>query len=290
MFYSPLRYPGGKKRLAKFIAQICVDNNINGHYIEPYAGGASVALFLLMEKKVKKITINDFDKSIYAFWYCVLNYTDDFCDMIIKTKISISNWKKAKEIQKNKHNIDLNLKKDVLRLGFSTFFLNRTNRSGIINAGVIGGLNQNGNYKMDCRFNKNELIQRIMLISMHKSKINLENIDALELIRKIKRGYCKNIIFYFDPPYYLHGHELYLNSYKEEDHKKVSEEISKIKNIHWIVSYDDIDEINKIYNWVNQKIKFTLTHLANKTKKGKEILFLSDNIKHINLKYLQMYM
>lgn len=289
MFYSPLRYPGGKKRLAKFIAQICIDNNINGHYIEPYAGGASVALSLLIEKRVKQITINDFDRSIYSFWYCVLNYTDDFCDLIEKTKINIVNWKKAKHVQKNKNNIDISSKKDVLKLGFSTFFLNRTNRSGIINAGVIGGLNQNGNYKMDCRFNKNDLIQRIMLISKYKNKINLENLDAIELIKKVKKGYCKNTIFYFDPPYYLHGHELYLNSYKDKDHKKVSEEISKIKNIHWIVSYDNVDEINKIYNWVNQKVEFTLTHLSNKAKKGKEVLFLSDKIEHVDLQHLQKY-
>ena len=74
-FYSPLRYPGGKNKLSAFIAKICIDNNINGHYVEPYSGGASVALFLLLEGFVNKITINDKDRAIYAFWYCVLNKT-----------------------------------------------------------------------------------------------------------------------------------------------------------------------------------------------------------------------
>lgn len=289
MFYSPLRYPGGKKRLANFIGQVCIDNDINGHYVEPYAGGASVALFLLIEKKVEKITINDFDKSIYAFWYSVLYYTDDFCNLINKTKITIPNWKKAKKIQKNKEKVNLEDKNDILKLGFSTFFLNRTNRSGIINAGVIGGIEQKGNYKIDCRFNKKDLIERIKLIAEHKENINLENLDAIDLIKKIKKENNKNCIFYFDPPYYIHGPELYLNSYQDDDHKKVSEEIKKVKNIHWIVSYDNTDKINELYNWANKKIEFTLTHSINKSRKGKEILFFSKNLKNINLQFIEKY-
>ena len=147
-FYSPLRYPGGKNKLAKFVALICEKNNINGHYIEPYAGGASVALFLLFNDYVKEITINDVDKSIYAFWHSVLYNTDELCELIQKTEINIDNWKKQREIQKNKEAATL------LDLGFSTFFLNRTNFSGVINGGVIGGLKQWGKYKIDCRYNK----------------------------------------------------------------------------------------------------------------------------------------
>jgi DNA adenine methylase len=122
-----------QNKLSKFIAKICVDNNINSHYVEPYAGGSAVALHLLIEQKVKKVTINDFDRSIYAFWHAALKNTKKLCDLIENTEINIENWKKAKEIQKNKS------KEKLLDLGFSTFFLNRTNISGIINAGVIGG-------------------------------------------------------------------------------------------------------------------------------------------------------
>ncbi|MFA7662387.1 MAG: DNA adenine methylase, partial [Patescibacteria group bacterium] len=181
MFYSPLRYPGGKNRLAKFIEQICVDNEISGHYVEPYAGGASVALYLLLEKKVQKITINDFDKSLYAFWWSVLNKTDKLCDFIEHTDITIENWRKMKKIQQQKETTSL------FELGFSTLFLNRTNRSGIINAGVIGGLEQKGNYKIDCRFNKMNIIRKIKLIAEHKKQIKLYNLDAIDLIKNIKK-------------------------------------------------------------------------------------------------------
>jgi DNA adenine methylase len=275
MFYSPLRYPGGKNKLLKFITKICVNNNINGHYIEPYAGGASVALHLLIEQKIEKITINDFDRSIYAFWHSVLKNTKKLCDLIENTEINIENWQKAKEVQNNKS------KAKFVDLGFSTFFLNRTNISGIISAGVIGGIKQKGTYKMDCRFNKKELIKRIKLIAKHKKQIELYNLDALELISKIqKESNNKQTIFYFDPPYYLKGSSLYMNHYKDNQHKEVANAIKKIKNINWIISYDNTPEIESIYKWVSKKLtkKYSFNHSAYRAREGKEILFFSKNL------------
>ena len=275
MFYSPLRYPGGKNKLAKFIAKICVDNQINGHYVEPYAGGASVALYLLLENKVVEITINDFDRSVYAFWHSVIKNTKKLCDLIENTEITLENWEKAKEIQRNKK------KAKLLDLGFSTFFLNRTNISGILNAGLIGGKSQNGKYKMDCRFNKKELIKKIKVIAKQKKRIHLYNLDALELIKKIQADHQElQTIFYFDPPYYLKGQSLYINYYKHEDHEEVSEAIKQIKNIHWIVSYDNTAEIKKIYKWVskNKQREYSLIHTALFAREGKEILFFSKNL------------
>jgi len=199
-----------------------VDNNIHGHYVEPYAGGASVALYLLLEGKVDRITINDYDRSIYAFWYSVLNRTKKLCDLIEKTDVNIENWLRMREIQKRKKDAD------ILELGFSTLFLNRTNRSGILDAGVIGGLKQEGSYGMDCRFNKEEIIKRIRLIAKYKKRISLYNEDALELIKRVQvESNNSDTIFYFDPPYYLKGPRLYKNSYNNEDHDKVSQEIKK---------------------------------------------------------------
>jgi DNA adenine methylase len=277
-FYSPLRYPGGKNKLSKFIAKICLDNDIHGHYVEPYAGGASVALYLLLEKKVSKITINDYDRSVFAFWHSVLKDTKKLCDLIKKTDVNVENWNKAKEVQDNKN------KAKLLDLGFSTFFLNRVSMSGILKAGLIGGREQKGKYKMDCRFNKEDLIQRIETIAKHKKNIKLYNLDALELIEKIqKESNNKNTIFYFDPPYYLKGESLYMNHYKDAQHKEVSKAIEEMENvnINWIISYDDTPEIdNVIYKWVpkSRKIKYSFNHSAYKSKQGNEILFFSRNL------------
>ncbi len=224
-FYSPLRYPGGKNKLAKFIASICVKNNINGHYVEPYAGGASVALYLLLNGYVNEITINDIDRSIYAFWYSILNHPRKFCSLIKKIEITTQNREKFKRIQRNKKNADL------FKLGFSTFFLNRTNMSGIIDGGVIGGKDQKGEYKIGCRFNKTELIKRIKEIAKYKNQICVKNLDALDLVKKIqKESKRSSTIFYFDPPYYVKGESLYVNFYNPDSHKKVSNVIKKIKN------------------------------------------------------------
>lgn len=267
-FYSPLRYPGGKNKLAKFVSEICTLNNINGHYIEPYAGGASVALYLLMNGYVREITINDFDRSIYAFWYSIVNHTEKFCNKIANTEVTVANWKKYKNIHSNKKSSKL------FDLGFATFFLNRTNRSGIINGGIMGGLDQKGKYKIDCRFNKQDLIERIRVIAGYKKNINLYNLDALQLIKEVKEKSVKNTIFYFDPPYYLKGPSLYMNHYKHKDHKEVSEMIMEITNAGWIVTYDNVEPIRELYKKVQSK-RYTLTHSAHSIKKGKEIMFHS---------------
>jgi len=272
MFYSPLRYPGGKNKLSKFVAFICVKNNINGHYIEPYAGGASVALYLLINGYVKEITINDLDKAIYAFWYSVLYDTDRLCNKIKNTNITIENWRGQKEIHRNKDN-----EQDLLKLGFATLFLNRTNYSGIIDGGMIGGINQTSSYKIDCRFNKKEIIERIKLIAKHVKNIHLHNDDALMLIKRIQKKNTKNTIFYFDPPYYLKGPSLYMSHYKYVDHKEVSKEIQKIKNINWIVSYDNTPAIKKLYI-DSRKKEYSFFHTAYEIREGKEILFFSKGL------------
>lgn len=278
MFYSPLRYPGGKNKLSAFIAKICIDNNINGHYVEPYSGGASVALFLLIEGYVDKITINDRDRSIYAFWHSVLNKTNELCELIENAELTIDEWKKQKNIQANKKTVDL------LTLGFSTFYLNRTNRSGILNGGVMGGVEQNGNYLMNCRFNKIELIQRIRLIAKHKKNIRLYRKDAIKLIDKIQQeADNENVVFYFDPPYYLKASTLYMNHYEDKNHKKVSEKIKAIQNIKWIVSYDNVPEIQELYADCDKK-EFSFKHTAYESRIGKEIIFFSDNLTQPKIK------
>lgn len=272
MLYSPLRYPGGKNKLSAFISKICIDNGIDGHYVEPYAGGASVALFLLLEGYMNTITINDKDRSIYAFWYATLNHTKELCERIENCEISIENWLRQKEIQKNKESEEL------LDLGFSTFFLNRTNRSGIIKGGVIGGNEQTGEYRMNCRFNKSELINRIKVIASKRKNITLCSMDAIKLIDKIeKKAKDENVVFYFDPPYYLKASSLYMNFYKKDNHLEVSNRIKSIKNIKWIVSYDNVPEIQSMYSDCIKK-EYSFKHTAYNSRLGQEILFFSPDL------------
>ena len=273
--YSPLRYPGGKAKFANHISKICSINGINKTYVEPYVGGASVGLYLLINKLVNKIIINDIDRSIYAFWYSVLNESEILCKRIERTKITINEWKIQKKIQKNKNNEDL------LDLGFSTLFLNRCNFSGIINAGPIGGIKQKSEYKIDSRFNKPKIIERINRITQYRKKIRLLNMDTLDLLKSTRiKKLSKNSILYLDPPYYVKGKCLYENHYNDEDHKKIADKIREIDYSNWIVSYDNVKPIRDLYRGVKKK-EITINHSAYKSKKGSEIMFFSKKIKMI---------
>ena len=272
-FLSPLRYPGGKAKVANFFQKIIVENNLlDGVYIEPYVGGASVALSLLFNEYVSRIIINDKDRSIYAFWYSVLFDTENLCRLIHDTPITMNSWYQQKDIQKNKETVEL------LDLGFSTFFMNRTNRSGILNAGVIGGNSQTGNYKIDARFKKDDLIRRIYRIAKYSGRISLYNEDAVLLTQQLIETLPEKSIFYFDPPYYVKGKGLYLNYYNDEDHRNIANMISQIINSKWIVTYDSVSFIMELYNNFRQQ-KFELNYSASNSGKGQEVMIFSNNIK-----------
>ena len=263
---SPLRYPGGKNKIYDKVLEIIKPYNPTT-YVEPFAGGASLPLRLLHNKEVDKIIINDYDKSVYAFWYSVLNHTDELIELIENEPITIENWHKHKAIIKNKEN-----EPSLLKLGFSMLFLNRTNRSGILNAGVIGGLKQYGNYKLDCRFNKDKIIEKIKLIGEMKDRITLYNMEVNDFIKNI---IPKNSFTFFDPPYYHKGKSLYPEFFTETDHIKLHNTIEEcMMRSPWIITYDNADEIKGLYaNYVIEE--FPMHHSAANKGKSIEIMIYS---------------
>ncbi len=266
--YSPLRYPGGKAKIINFMKKF-IELNYSDKpiYVEPYAGGASVALSLLIDGYAKKIYINDSDYGIYCFWKSVLEHTETFIKYIKETPITINNW----QIQKHIHN---NMKDySITEIGFATFFLNRCNYSGVIKGGPIGGKSQLGVWKIDARFNKKELIERIYKIAEYKNSIKLYNEDTLLLLKKHCR-YFEKCLLYLDPPYFNKGYQLYNNHYKKDDHVKIANMIKKLKG-QWIVSYDNTPEIVNLYSFVENPIEFNINYSAGKNKNGKEIMFIS---------------
>ena len=269
-FVSPLRYPGGKLKVVDYIKQLFELNNLcGGHYIEPYAGGASVALSLLYSNYAHTIHINDVDRSIYAFWYSVLYHTDALCRLIQDTPVTMHTWEQQRELQKAKESASL------LELGFSTFFLNRTNRSGILSGGVIGGKNQTGSYKMDVRFNKKDLIARIKAVASCADRITLTNQDAVELIQGFRQPE-NNTLCYLDPPYYIKGRDLYLNYYNDDDHRNIAQVISRYAG-KWLISYDAVDFLKELYCNYRQ-IEYHLSYSAGNPVKGKEIMIYSNDL------------
>lgn len=271
-YLSPLRYPGGKSRLANFMKYLTRANGLtDGHYLEPYAGGASVALALLIGEYVGHVHINDLDRSVYAFWHSVLNTPEEFCNRIVKTRVSIAEWRRQRRIQSENAS-------SLLDLGFSTFFLNRTNRSGIIGSGgVIGGLTQSGEWLMNARFEKPALIRRIELIASYRDRISLYGRDTLALLRSLVSSLPAKTLIYLDPPYYVKGRRrLYANSYQHDDHARLAEYLGDVRR-PWVVSYDDVKPIRNLYRSWNSR-RYALSYSARERYEGAEILFFSDGL------------
>jgi DNA adenine methylase len=266
---SPLRYPGGKWRLAQFFEQLVALNFAQPpRYVEPYAGGASLALSLLFSETVSEIFLNDLDPAIYAFWHSVLNRTHALTDLIAKTDVTPAQWRRQKRIYAT------GLPAGRLPLAFATFFLNRTNHSGILNGGMIGGKNQSGDWKLDARFNRPELISRIKRIAAYRERIHLSNVDAADLIRRHKRTRGK--LLYLDPPYYRPAH-LYLNTYRPDDHIQLRDSVLKL-GCKWVVSYDDVPEIRKLYRHQASR-HVELLHTARAARVGKEVIFFCSELR-----------
>lgn len=269
-FHSPLRYPGGKTKLAPFIKKLFYENRLIGcNYIEPYAGGAGVALSLLFDEYVDTITINDYDRSIYAFWHSIIHKKNEFCQELLKIPVTIDTWYKQKSIQNNKESADL------LSLGFSTFFLNRTNVSGVITGGVIGGLDQKGKYKINARFNKSSLIDKIERIGRYKDRIIIKNCNAADILKSDIR----NSFVYLDPPYVQKAKRLYMNFYNEDDHRNIAEILlSEQSNFQWLLSYDQNELIRTLYKECKNFLPWNLGY-GPSNRKGREYIIAKKGLK-----------
>lgn len=278
MNYSPLRYPGGKTSLYDFLKKTIKANGItDGTYVEAFAGGAGAALKLLMLEDVHEIYLNDKDEMVYKFWHSILNHTEEFIQMIRDCQLNMQEWNYRKQILQN---TELRSKLTDLEIGFTTFYLNRCNRSGIIKAGVIGGNNQNGDWKLDARFNKKDLISKIQKIAYYKERIKIYNLDATKFLKKIEKEIISkaNMLVYLDPPYVEQGQGLYNVFFMEEDHIKLAKFLQKKSISNWLVSYDDHPLIHSIYKEVHKNI-FEFNYFANRTKVGRELVICSKNCK-----------
>lgn len=272
-FTTPLRYPGGKGRLGPWLASVLRHNGISGGwYVEPYAGGAGAAIYLLVNRFVDHIVINDVDPIVYAFWIAVINHTEALIQKIRSTPITIETWHRQHEV------IARATQHDAVDLGFATFFLNRTNRSGILAGGVIGGLNQDGPYKLDARYNVSDLISRIERIGALAKYITVLQMDALDLVRDAAPGFPRKCLVYLDPPYYVKGSQLYRNHYKPDDHAEIAAAVCSAEH-PVLITYDDCPEVNSLYSSLDS-VRFSLHYSTHSARpKASEVMFY----KNLNL-------
>ncbi len=271
MLTSPLRYPGGKAKLFPYFTEVIKLNGLfTSTYCEPYAGGAGLALRLLSSGFVESVALNDIDESIFAFWQSILRTPDEFCDLIQSTPITVEEWHRQKAIWKSR---DLSTP---LALGFAAFFLNRTNRSGIIEgAGPIGGYEQAGTWKLDVRINKEQQIKNVENLKFFSDRIEITNQDALIFTKD--RMLSKNTFTYLDPPYYVKGSKLYRNFYNHNDHCDILRILEDHRSSKWVVSYDDVPQIRSIYREFSP-VTYSLNYSAGNKTSGREVIYFSDEL------------
>lgn len=269
-FYSPLRYPGGKRKLGPLIAAVIARNGLDDStYIEPYAGGAGVAMHLLMNGPVPLVWINDADPRIAAFWLAVKHNSGELCDRIARTKVTVSEWHRQRAVQQSSRvrRIDL---------AFSTFYLNRTSRSGVLQGGVVGGQRQEGRWKLDARYNKSELIHRIQAIARHRDRLRVTGLDAGELLASIQ-GATAAFVF-LDPPYFhKRDRRLYRNEYEPEDHEEIASQLSTMSP-RWLLTYDNCEEVRDLYQGMRFR-NFRLCYTAGEKRLGRELLIAPAGLK-----------
>lgn len=270
---TPLRYPGGKARFAPFIAEVIRENDLcGGHYLEPYAGGAGVALSLLFDGHASHVHINDLDPAVNAFWMAVTQHPEEILKLLNDTPVTMDQWHHWRAIMRG------DVPSDIIDRGFSTLFMNRTNRSGILKGGVIGGKAQAGEYKLDARFNKEALSSRIKRIAEHASNIAVYCEDAKLLLQRCEGFLPPKSLIYLDPPYYVKGKGLYRNFYDHADHDDISKILeSGSFNRKWVVSYDNAKEICAMYS-KSQWMQYSLNYSAQKRYVGNEIMFFSNKL------------
>lgn len=268
--YSPLRYPGGKSALYPVISSVITTNKLKRCvYIEPFAGGASIACNLLIGGEVDRVIINDADKAVYSFWRLVLESPPWLIKKIRETPVTVDEWRIQRDILRK-------AKRYSKELGFAMFFLNRTNRSGILDAGPIGGYEQSGEYKIDCRFNREALIEKIQKIALHRNKIKVYNQDASVFLKRFlpSKQDAHDVLIYLDPPYYEKGQRLYMNSFTSKDHEKLRDAVSLL-DCKWIMTYDNAIEIEELYQGYYTQ-HFSINYSLSRKRKGDELIIFKD--------------
>lgn len=267
---SPLRYPGGKGALYSRLRGLIRESGLAGcTYVEPYAGGAGAGLSLLVTGQVEHVVVNDLDSAIHAFWATLIDDPEWLIKQVEQVELSVEEWRRQQDIYRCPNKVEQR------SLGFATFYLNRTNRSGVLNAGPIGGLDQTGNYKINARFNRSDLAERIRVLGLYADQITVTSKDGVKVIEKY--GLSQNTFIYADPPYFEKAGSLYLNAFDAKDHERLSQTLNEIGGGTWLLTYDDVPQVHELYKRRRRRT-FQLHYSAHKVTKATEVAVLSDGL------------
>jgi DNA adenine methylase len=231
---------------------------------EPFAGGAGASLSLLYLEETPRIYINDADPAIYAFWWSVVSRPAQFLDLLSSTRVSIAEWRRQRDAYRSRGRVGR------LHRGFAAFYLNRCNRSGIImNGGPVGGISQAGKWKVNARFNKDELRQRCERVAEYRDRISVSCRDGIEFIEAMDP---RTTFYFIDPPYFEKGPTLYLNALDEDYHRALAARLRSMSSASWVLTYDDCPEVRRLYRGWAAIRPFSLGYSTYERRSGTEVL------------------
>ncbi|MGV0376296.1 MULTISPECIES: DNA adenine methylase [Corynebacterium] len=274
---TPLRYPGGKSQLRPVVKSLIDRSSTDfAEYIEPFCGGSGIAMDLLLNKTVERVWINDLDQGIYSFWHALVAEPDRLMRWIEDVPLTMTEWNRQREIIEGSENVsgyDFNL-------GAAYFFMSRTNRSGVIRGGVIGGKEQKGRYKLDCRFNKTRLLGLVRAISSESDRIRVTNLNGLDVVTKpvFPDTQPESCLVYADPPYVQKAEGLYMNFFEESDHVKLSYGLKNSLFPYWFATYDDDPLIRRLYSDHDPE-NINVTYSAQVKRRAAELLIMSAQLR-----------
>ena len=236
-------------------------------YVEPFAGGAGVGLRLLVDEFVDEIVINDLNPGIAAFWRAVFETPDELLAKLRECEVSIDEWHKQRETY-------LSEPDDDVTLGFALFFLNRTNRSGILDARPIGGYAQDGKWKIDARFDPRRLAERISALAQFGSRVCVREVDGIDLVAEHLND--RNAFIYADPPYLVKGDDLYLDTLDWSDHVRLAALLQD--GGQWLLTYDADPRITDDLYAGCRCAEFSMTHSAAVQHVGREYAVFASSL------------
>lgn len=247
---TPLRYPGGKSQLVGLIREmIAFKREPVATYVEPYCGGAGIAMRLLLSGEVERIALNDADPGIFSFWYAVFNESERLVEKISEVPVNVATWQNIRQERAEILSGDVGSQYS-FELGFQTFYLNRTTHSGIIDGGVLGGLHQQGKTKIDCRFNKGGLINKIREIAAQRDRVSItceDGVSFLKMFSALESSDLSEALVYLDPPYMKQGRYLYMNNMSQTNHADLRDYLRGVRNFDWLLTYDDVELVRSLY-------------------------------------------
>jgi DNA adenine methylase len=264
---SPLRYPGSKAGLVEYVAMVINENMLTGcRFYECHAGGASLGLGLLSRGLISRLTLIEKDPLLYAFWKSVVVDPERLCQKIRELQVTLATWNHFQKYRST----DALKRFEILDLGVAALFFNRTNFSGVLSAGPIGGMNQKSEYAIACRFNKDVIIERILAIGARRTEFSVVHCDAVTYLQRREHRFANEALIYLDPPYYSQGPRLYRYSYSKRQHRRLATYICA-QAFSWLVSYDRHPSIEALFHG-QRIVPITLNYAVKQARRAEELL------------------